>query len=200
MADGGCTNSTCTNSTCATCLPTCYSKQTFCIISGQSASDYFSHSWPASFEKDQIIYKVLPRTVFNTAFTYINNALHKGNTKATSSWMGTEETREFIFADKVSELIDGLSKFNNGCSIEKPNKNDVIYASYFTKISKALSNAQLSPSACDDCNVSCNVTCNSCQGCVNCQGCNSCQGHTSCHSPCHHPCHSPCDTPSTSTS
>lgn len=202
MANAGCANSTCTNATngCATCQPTCYSKQSFCAIGSQSAYSYYGDSlqWPSQFRKDDIIYKVLPRNIFNSAFSYINKSLSKGSTSSTSSWQGTAETRDFIYADKIKELIRGINKFANssGLSESDISKDDVIYASYFNKIRNALTSAQISTRACDTCNTDCNVTCKNCQGCVSCEGCNTCQGHTTCHSPCHIPCHTPCDTPS----
>ena len=195
MADAGCADSTCTNTTCATCQPTCYSEQSFCTITGKSAISYYSHDWPESFSKNEIIYNILPRKIFNSAFTYINSALSKGNSELTggitSSWEGTAETRDFIYADKVNELLEGLSKFSNKHSIPDAVKDTIITAAYFTDIAEALNAAELSSTACDNCNTACNVTCKECQGCVACQGCNTCEGHTTCHSPCH----SPCDVP-----
>lgn len=202
----GCADSDCFDSSCDTCLPVCYAAQTLCEISGQSASNYGSLSWPTSFSKDQIIYQVLPRDVFNSAFSYMNSALAAGDKKPTSSWRGTAETRDFIYKDKVAEILDGLSQFASGCSISDPPDNGVIYASYFTSIAQALHGAQIAGDACDECNDACDVTCNECQGCVECEGCVECQGcftcqgygtcHSPCHSPCHTPCHTPCDTPS----
>lgn len=192
MAAGGCANATCKScQMCITCQPVCYEKQTLCELSGQSAKTYASHSWPSSFAKDQTIITVLPRDVFNSAFSYMNTALARGSTQATSSWRGSGETRDFIYADKVNELLSGLSKFEGGHSIPSANKGDVITAAYFSSIASALNSARISSSACDTCNAACNVTCKECQTCVNCQGCVSCQSYTTCHSPCHSPCHTP---------
>lgn len=193
MASAGCTNSTCTNSTCTNADHGCFSAETFCKTS-QKATSYASHSWPASFLKDQIIIKVLPRSVFNSAFSFIKTALRKGNTQATNTtWDYTAETRDFIYADKVNNLLDGLAKFSGGHSIPQAQKNGVIYASYFTSIAQALNNAKLSSSACDYCNTGCEG-CVTCEGCNSCEGCNTCRGHRTCHNPCHSPCHNPCDT------
>lgn len=197
MADSGCSNSTCTNTPCPSCQPTCYSKQTFCAIGSQYVSGYYSHSWPNSFNTDDIIIEVLPRDVFNSAITFINNGLHKGSTKSTSSYSISKETRDFIYADKINDIVSGLSKL--GQTVSTVNKNDIIYASYFNKLRSALNNAKLSSSACNTCNTGCNVQCDACEGCVSCEGCNTCQGYTTCHSPCHSPCHTPCDTPDTTT-
>ena len=200
MASGGCANATCKScQMCVTCQPVCYEKQTLCELTGQSASTYASHSWPSSFSKDEIVISVLPRSVFNTAFSYINTALARGNTQSTSSWRGSPETRDFIYADKVNEILTGLSKFENGHNISQAKQNDVITSDYFTSIAQSLNSAKISSSACDTCNAACNVTCKECQTCVECQGCVSCQGYTTCHSPCHSPCHTPCHTPSGST-
>lgn len=201
----GCADSECYDSSCETCLPVCYAAQTLCDLSGQAASNYGTLTWPKSFAVNDIIYKVLPRDVFNSAFSYMNSALHAGNPNysggITSSWIGTAETRDFIYRDKVCELLDGLSKFAGGHSIPDPPVNGVIYADYFTDIAEALHGATISSSACDECNDACDVTCNECQGCVDCEGCvecegcDSCEGYGTCHSPCHSPCHTPCDTP-----
>ena len=104
----------------------------------------------------------------------MNSALAAGSKSSTSSWRGSPETRDFIYKDKVEELLDGLSKFAGGHSISDPPTNGIIYADYFTDISEALYGAQISPSACNECNTGCDITCNSCQGCVNCEGCVSC--------------------------
>lgn len=196
MAAGGCKDSSCTNTACPTCQPTCYSKQAFCAIGSQYVSGYYSHSWP-KFSKDDIIIEVLPRSVFNSAITFINNGLHKGSSSSTSSYSISKETRDFIYADKINDIVSGLSKL--GKTIKTVKKDEVIYADYFNSIRDALNGAKLASTACNTCNTDCNVQCKDCQGCVSCEGCNTCQGYTTCHSPCHSPCHTPCDTPSTTT-
>lgn len=201
MTARGCADSECYNSSCETCLPVCYAAQTLCDLSGQAASNYGTLKWPTKFTAGtDSIYKVLPRDVFNSAFSYMNSALNAGDEKSTldlkeSSWDGVAETRDFIYRDKVCELLDGLSLFVGGHSIPDPPENGVIYADYFTDIAEALHGATISGSACDECNDACDVTCNECQGCVSCEGCDSCEGYGTCHSPCHSPCHTPCDTP-----
>lgn len=189
MADAGCANSTCTNSTCTDADHGCFSAESLCNTN-QKATGYASHNWPNKFEKDQIIIQVLPRNVFNSAFSFISQALKAGNTQHTADWSTSPETRDFIYADKVNEILQGLSKFENGCSIAEAKKDDIITAAYFTSIAQALNNAQISKNACDWCNVSCEG-CVDCEGCNACEGCNTCRGHRTCHSPCH----SPCDTP-----
>ena len=199
MTSGGCTDSTCTNATngCFTCQPVCYSEQSLCTISGQSASDYASHSWPSSFSHDQVIYHVLPQSVFNSALSYVSEALGAGTKKNTAYWSESPETRDFIYADKVNALLDGLRLFQSSSGVPGNVRGgpdgDIITASFFSSIASALNSAQIADDACNDCNVSCDVDCKDCQGCVDCEGCNTCQGYTTCHGPCHNPCHSPCD-------
>lgn len=190
MSDHGCANSTCTNSTCTNADHGCFDAQALCNTN-QKATGYASHTWPEKFEKNQIIIQVLPRNVFNSAFPFITKALQAGKTYHTGDWSTEPETRDFIYADKVNEILQGLSKFENGCSITKAEPNSVITADYFTSIANALNNAEISKKACDWCNTSCEG-CVDCEGCDGCEGCNSCQGHSTCHSPCHNP----CDTPS----
>lgn len=170
---------------CINCDDTCNTCQSFCEVGKQTALTHLSNDllWP-EIHKDDIIIKTLPRDKYNKAFTYISKASNLG-TKVDSSrllkengtWTGKGETRNFIYADKTNEIIDGINSMmamNGGSFPLGPFKKDVdiIYASYFEKIRIALKNLKLYQYACNECNVTCDVSCDTCDTCDSCQGSN----------------------------
>jgi hypothetical protein len=160
---------------CVNCNDTCDTCQSFCEIGKQLAtSNGLSSPWP-KFERDQIIIQVLPKETYNKAWDYVSQAARLGSRKNSGAWSGTPETRDFIYADKTNELITGIESLGGGTKvqgIERPFTKDthIIYAKYFNAISEAMNQLLLHESACNECNVSCDVDCDTCDSCDSCQG------------------------------
>lgn len=172
--------------TCIDCNATCNTCQSFCELGNQLAKDNdLTPPWPSVFNKGDIIIKVLPRETYNKAWDYIESAASLGTPsteenqgKTSGDWTGTKETRNFIYADKTNELIAGIESLGGGTKVQnipRPFTKDIniIYASYFTEISKAMNALLLHADACDTCNLSCNVTCDTCDSCDTCEDSNA---------------------------
>lgn len=161
----------------------CNTQQTFCTGSrmrGQLASAYIGAANAPTFVRDDIIIKKFPQATLNTLIEYVANAAKHGATQDSGSWTTGAETRPHIYADKINELLAGIRSIN---SVNNPGtnkqKDQVIYAEEFNTIMNTINNLRLGNSACDLCNTSCDVTCNTCNSCDTCISCNSCQGVTS---------------------
>lgn len=159
--------------TCVGCNDTCNLCQSFCQLGRQLAiQNGLTAPWPA-IVRDDIIIKKLPRATYNKAFEYVQAAAAKGSMQNSGGWRGTGETRDFIYADKTNQLITGINSLGGGTTAGVgPFAKDthIIYAEYFKKLADALSGLKLNFNACDDCNVSCNVDCDTCDTCDSCQG------------------------------
>lgn len=124
---------------------------------------------PQVVPKETIIIKHFPREELNRIGNAIVKAAHKGSRQASNSGASwSNETRNFIYADKITELKTLMESWSpGGQGVPAVAKNDIVSAEWFNALSKALSNMQLSKSACDSCNTSCD-------SCISCQ-------HSSCH-------------------
>lgn len=152
---------------------TCQSAQNFCKTNQNASSKVGSSPWPTEFKKDDIIIQKLPKDTFYKAFDYVMKAAAYGKQQTSGNWSintGGDFQKDFIYADQVNLLIDGIESLDsaNRGKVPKIKKDDVIYAEYFTKLAQALSKLQLNKSACDHCNNAC-VDCNNCIGCYGCQ-------------------------------
>lgn len=159
--------------TCISCNATCDTCQSFCQLGRQLATQNgLTAPWPG-IVRDDIIIKKLPRALYNQAFSYVQSAAALGSMSNSGGWTGSGETRDFIYADKTNELITGINSLGGGTNAGTgPFSRDtsIVYASYFQALSTALSGLLLRFTACDDCNIQCNVTCNTCNSCDSCQG------------------------------
>lgn len=196
MSCGNCTNCNNRCPICLSCNTDCDTQQTFCTgstMQGQAASAYIGAANAPSIQRNDIIIDKLPRTKFNELLTFINRAAHYGNTPSNIGLNIEAETREFIYADKIKEILNGLTSISSSNNIVLPHpvaKDEVIYAEDFQLIMQAINNLKLSSSACNICISDCDVGCDSCETCNSCVSCNSCQGVSSYSSH-----YSSCDTP-----
>ncbi len=229
MSCGNCTNCSNKCNVCENCDTRCNTQQTFGTSAScrnqdsqnQFASKYIGAANAPTINRDDIIIKKLPRTTFNELIQYINRAAHyptSGGKASNPSLNITNETRNFIYADKVNEILNGLKSINstnlqldNGYNIfetlQKNNvtngttvkKDAVIYAKDFNNLMNRINWIKLSTSGCVTCNSGCNANCDTCDSCNSCISCNTCQSVSSYSS--HYSSHySSCDTPPPSSS
>lgn len=137
-------------------------------------------------QRDDIIYKKFPQSELNRLIDYIINAgkyesgtngEDRGNGPTNSGLSCAHEDRDFVYADKIMELIGMMKTLNSkndpGLSFER---DDIIYADDFNEILKKIDGLYLNTTGCPMCISSCNVDCNNCINCVSCYGkccCNS---------------------------
>lgn len=123
MSCGNCTNCSNKCNVCENCDTNCNSRQTFgtsasCTSNdsqNQFASKYIGAANAPAIAKDDIIIKKLPRTTLNTLIEYINRAAHypsSGGQASNSSLNISGESRNFIYADKINEILNGLKSIN----------------------------------------------------------------------------------------
>ena len=195
MSCGDCTN--CSNKCmdhCTVCIDcdsfttSCDTQQTFCTgdqEKGQLASAYVGAAGMPSFNRDDIIIEVFPRSTLNAMIDYVAKAASYGDMADSGGWSTSHETRDFIYADKINELLSGISSLSGQSAGASVNKDDVIYASFFSGISSTINGLKLSPSACDKCVSKCDTSCDTCDACDVCEtcdeclSCDTCQGVTS---------------------
>lgn len=167
----------------------CLSSQAFCATSQRAGT--FSFGVPTS--KDSLFFS---RETWNKIITHINNAYTKGtyslSNKAQSgtgaSGIGTSglaklslDTNDFMTAKKFNEVSEALGKLGSagpGLTVyavgsEKKPAGDIIYGSYFETLETYANNLLYKTTQCNDCNVACNVKCNTCLKC-NVENCGSC--------------------------
>lgn len=153
---------------CNTCQG-CNSSQAFCVINTNILSSYCgnSFSWghcttgqimgPGHFDK----------SVWDKICSFINSRASIG---ARSSG-GSSFSNSSI--DAVAPFsANEFNRVANEVNVSTHSPNDIIYGSYFDSLATAANSYRFSSSACDQCNINCDVTCLGCQGCVSCQKCN----------------------------
>ena len=183
-------NTTCDGNKCST-------SQAFCSTN-QSVGSF---SFGVDLSKDSLFFS---RATWNKIITYINNAYKKGNASVTNnaqSGTGAQspgdsglsslklDTEIFMTAKKFNEVSQALGKLGSSGpnltvyavgSSTKP-AGDIVLGSYFKTLEQYANNLMYKHSQCDDCNVACNVKCNTCLKCnvENCGSCdNGCQRDT----------------------
>lgn len=192
MSCGDCTN--CTNRCmdhCSVCIDCdsfstkCDTAQTFCTgdqEKGQLASAYIGAADFPSFSRDDIIIKKFPRSMLNDMIDYVAKAASYGNQEQSGNWSTSHETRDFIYADKINELLEGISSLSGQSAGSSVSRGDIIYASFFSGISSTINNLELSTGACDNCVTQCDTKCVTCNACDECETCNDCESCNSCQS------------------
>lgn len=122
---------------------------------------------------DQIIIKRFTRADLNSIAKAIVEAGKKGSEQCSNDELEwEEETSDFIRAKAMNDLRDLMDDLYSGNSVpSKVNEDQVITAAWFEDLRIKLSELELDPDACNECNTSCDT-------CVTCQ-------HSSCHSSCH---------------
>lgn len=165
----------------------CNTFQTFCYgskMEGQLASAYVGAANAPSIKRDDIIYKVLPQTKLNDLIDYLNKAAaYTGEQPSQNVCEGfpiASESRDFVYADKIQEIIDAMTSMNGG---NNPGfsavKDEVIYGSDFNNLMQKINSLKLHIRACESCISDCNVKCDTCNECNICISCNTCQGKSS---------------------
>ena len=70
----------------------------------------------------------------------MGNAIEKmanyGKRSSNEGWTWSNETRDFIYAEKTNEMIDGANSLGGGTKVNGVSPNlqsgvDIVYASYF---------------------------------------------------------------------
>lgn len=191
MSCGVCTN--CSNR-CDVCINCdtgsyrgCNTAQTFCHgdkMQGQLASSYVGAAGAPGIKRDDIIIKVLPQAKLNQLIDWLNQAAAYTGERPSQSLAGNfpigHETRQFVYADKIQEIINAMTALNTG---NNPGfnavKDQVIYGQNFNNLMSKINGLTLHQGACESCVSSCNVKCNTCNSCNTCISCNTCQGDTS---------------------
>lgn len=181
----------------------CLTIQSFCATSGQSAGGF---SFGQSVAGEEFF---LTKKNWNKIFTYINDAYAKGSAspsnKAQSgtgasapgnggdSGLPASDEHEFMtdtMFNKVSEALGNLG--SSGPSRRVKADVDLIYGSYFKDLESYANGLQYKTTQCDDCNVACNVKCNTCLKCNDNGNCDSC--NNGCQSDTYRSCCSSCNT------
>ncbi len=156
----------------------CNTLQAFCAVGCQAYGEYggfaFSYSpttgtgimGPGYFDQD----------VWDEIISYINTLRSKGSVSRSGSNLSYSSVSD-VAPFKASEF-NRIANAVNGGTVSQ---NGVIYGSYFSNLESSAEAMLLNKSACDKCNVSCDVTCNACQKCNTgntdaCGTCQACQG------------------------
>lgn len=192
MSCGNCTNCSNKCNVCINCdsgsYKHCNTQQKFCSgsrMSGQLASAYIGAAGAPSFSRDDIIIKKMPPSEVLKWMQYVQKAGEYTGEKPSydctgSGWAAKAESRQFVYADYINHLLQGIRDIGGPNSPPgNKSRDEIIYASFFNQITSTLNTLQLNASACESCISSCNVTCNTCNACNSCISCNSCQSVSS---------------------
>ena len=93
--------------------------------------------------------------------------------------MTTIETGDIITATIYENAAKAVNKLKSN-SAETDVKGKIIRAYHATALSSGYNEGKIYSSACDTCNIECNVTCDGCIGCVECEGV---QHYSTCYTP-----------------
>lgn len=150
----------------------CNSAQNYCSPQPEGAVENLFRALNApSVSRDDIIIKKVPQAELNRWIQYVKDAdKYKGGTQtpgqngtgASPSNTGAStaaEGRDFVYADKVNDLISDMIGLNGKNNPGKTFARDqVIYASDFQAIINKLNSLKLNHSGCPACVTGCNVT------------------------------------------
>lgn len=174
---------------CDSFTTSCDTQQTFCSgdqEKGQLASAYIGAANMPSFKRDDIIIETFPRKTLNDMISYVSKAAALGGEgergQDSGGWTADPETRNFIYADKINELLDGIASLSGQSAGAKVQKDDIIYADFFSGISSTINELTLSSGACRVCVTQCDTSCNTCDECDKCETCDECLSCDSCQS------------------
>lgn len=153
----------------ASCDLPCNVCQGFCEVGKQAASQNgFNYNF-GPWQRDDIIYKEMPQSVYNAMGEAIEAMAGYGNTQDSGGWTWSPETRDFIYADKTNEMIRGANSLGGGTTVQGvPTlvaKESIVYADYFNAIATAIKTMILNPEACHLCNLGCDAQCDACNIC-----------------------------------
>lgn len=169
----------CANSTCKNCNGVCNTEQSLCTISSQQATSYGgSFAWPTGPGKDVTIYKVWTAAAWNALKAALDAAYAAGSECSSegesfgSNVMPTVSKDQIITAEVYNLASQAINKLGAGVpTVTGGGENGTIIRDYHASLMASTYNGgQISPLACDDCNVECDVDCDGCIGCDTCQG------------------------------
>lgn len=162
----------------------CNKEQSYCGPQPETAvGNLFPSANAPTMSRDDIIIKKVPQAELNRWIKWVNDASkYYGGTsgpddehKSSPQQNVGAEGRDFVYADKVNELIQAMinvsSKNDPGVKFER---DDIIYAEDFNKITKKLNEFYLAATGCPACVSGCNVNCTTCNSCINCTTCTTC--------------------------
>lgn len=165
----------CADSSCKNCNGVCDTEQSLCTINSQMATSYGGgFNWPSNPAIDVPIVKVWTAAAWNQLKAAIDAAYAAGSECSSqgedfgANTMPTVSQNQPITADIYNKAINAINKLQGGHPTV--NKEDIIRAYHAANMSNGYNGGQISPLACDECNVDCDVTCDGCIGCVDCQG------------------------------
>lgn len=188
----------CANTSCPNCNGVCNTEQSLCTINSQNASTYGGEfSWPVNPEAETIIAKVWTAEAWNNLKSAIDKAYSAGSQCSSAgqsfgpNTMTTVNNEDVITAEIYNNAGKAINKL--GGDVETVVSKETIIRHYHaTSMAAGYNNGEIYGNACNDCNVSCDVQCNKCVGCVSCEGV---QHYSTCYSSCHKP--TPSTPPST---
>lgn len=180
QSSGGCTLYCNICNTCNGTPTGCNVNQNLCTINCQFAKQYIGSANAPLPAKDQIIIKVFPLGKLNSLIAWINKASLIGNSVHSPTSNISKESRPFIYAEKINEVIANMYNISHHNSFRTFNRDDIIYADEFKSLMQKINNLYINMRACHNCNTTCDATCNSCNQCNTCQSCNLCQGGNRC--------------------
>lgn len=180
----------CANSSCKNCNGTCDTKQTLCIINSQAATAYGGDfAWPVSPAVDETISKVWTAAAWNQLKAAIDAAYKEGGDCTSQGQefganpMPTVSKGDLITADIYNKALEAVKNLGgSGNSVTGGGENGTIIRDYHaTQLASGYNDGEISEKACYICNVTCDVTCDGCIGCVSCMGV---QHYSTCYGSC----------------
>lgn len=166
------------NSSCDDCVrcnndytPYCNSAQKLCSNASQTAADLnVGAAGAPTASRDVIIKKLFPQSLMNELIQWILDAANMGAESTSPIPTIAEEDRDFVYADKINEIIDGMVRIYYSNNTAKVERDQIITTETFNRIMEKINNLQINSStACDMCVWTCNAGCQSCNSCVGCQ-------------------------------
>lgn len=151
----------------------CNSAQNYCGPQPELATaNKFRALNAQNVARDDIIIKKVPRAELNRWIQYVKDAdKYKsgvlgegpGNRASNTGASTAAESRDFMYGQKVADLIKDMTNLNGGNNPGvSPARDKIVYASDINKIINKLNALKLNPSGCPSCVTSCNVS--ACKG------------------------------------
>lgn len=158
----------------------CNTAQNLCKYEQTAHNLSVGDSGAPEAQRDDIIIKILPRDKLNDLIQWIYDAADMGRNVEAGSPSPTpsiaEETRDFIYADKINEIIAGMVTVDSSNNTATVKRDQIITSETFNRIMEKIRELQINETgACDECVSGCNAYCDSCNNHNRCQGCYSCQ-------------------------
>lgn len=153
----------------------CNDCQSFCEDSHQKVGSF---SWGACTARGQQFFKL---STWNSIYKFICNAYAEGTKKnggspGISSSGITQSSMRAVDFNAVSKALNGLGGHNGTASTVSP--GDDLLGSYFSGLETAANTLKYKKDQCNNCNINCDVTCDTCESCD--KGCEKCNNNGNC--------------------